>query len=798
MIAPTRRKAVWGSRRTGVALLLILAGIVPAAGAAGQDTKPRHTRTAEKAEDGRPNKHVKAYKLDDELTFRSAHHDAARTTRVIVELQQGAQLPREFARYAKPNGKLGIINGHVLDLPNGLLRRMATHPDVFRIHYDRPAAKFNYRTALTIGSRVVQQTLGLTGAGVGVAVIDSGIATWHDDLTNTSATTYPYGNQRVTAFVDFVNGQLAPYDDDGHGTHVAGIIAGNGYDSTGQKAGVAPGASLVSLKVLDGNGNGTISNIIAALDWVLANHTTYNIRVVNMSVGAAIHESAFTDPLTLAAKRVVDAGVVVVGAAGNFGKNHAGLPQYGGISAPGNAPWVLTVGASSTNGTPSRADDTVGTFSSRGPTYIDWTAKPDLVAPGTGTVSLAAPGSNFYLNRPTALVAGTVATGALPYLSLTGTSMAAPVVAGTVALMLEANPALTPNAVKAILEYTAQTYPGYNTLTQGAGFLNVVGAVRLARFYAHAQPGDRVPTQKMWSKRIIWGNHQLKRGVLKLTANAFAAGTTWGVAKADDGSNIVWGTDCADVDCLNIVWGTDDPLANIVWGTDCADAACLNIVWGTDDGDNIVWGTDCAGADCSNIVWGTADPLDNIIWGTAAATDAIVWGTAGLNADAIVWATDDLLSNIVWGTDDALANIVWGTDDGDNIVWGTDAGGGPVWGTDDGGNIVWGTASSLSTVWLQAPDGTQTSLTGTAVFDKLRDKQLLKLLEYAPPPPGPTTTTTTTSSTDAVTGVITTITTTRVTTAPDPVTHVTTTTVTTTTVTLNPVTGVTTTSTVTV
>jgi len=94
----------------------------------------------------------------------------------------------------------------------------------------------------------------------------------------------------------------------------------------------------VSLKVLDANGNGTISNIIAALDWVLANHTTYNIRVVNMSVGAAIHESAFTDPLTLAAKRVVDAGVVVVGAAGNFGKNTAGLPQYGGISAPGNAP----------------------------------------------------------------------------------------------------------------------------------------------------------------------------------------------------------------------------------------------------------------------------------------------------------------------------------------------------------------------------------------------------------------------------------------------------------------------------
>jgi len=105
-----------------------------------------------------------------------------------------------------------------------------------------------------------------------------------------------------------VNGQTQPYDDNGHGTHVAGIIAGNGYDSEGRKAGTAPDAGLVSLKVLDANGSGTVSNIIAALDWVLANHDAYNIRVVNLSVGAAIHESAWTDPLTLAAKRVVGKG----------------------------------------------------------------------------------------------------------------------------------------------------------------------------------------------------------------------------------------------------------------------------------------------------------------------------------------------------------------------------------------------------------------------------------------------------------------------------------------------------------
>src|SRR5204862_2175368 len=129
------------------------------------------------------------------------------------------------------------------------------------------------------------------------------------------------------------------------------------------------------------------------------NTKPYNIRVVNMSVGANIRESYFTDPLTLAVKKVTDLGITVVCAAGNSGKNAAGQEQFGGITAPANAPWVLTVGASSTNGTLTRADDTMAGFSSSGPTYVDFAAKPDLVAPGVGTVSLAAPGSTLYLTK---------------------------------------------------------------------------------------------------------------------------------------------------------------------------------------------------------------------------------------------------------------------------------------------------------------------------------------------------------------------------------------------------------------
>jgi serine protease AprX len=737
----TRRKAVWGPKATLAVAAMVFLALGSDAFAAGE-----HSRQTNHSRPGKPNSNATGYKLDKELTKR-IQTNGQTTTRVIVEWQPGSELPAAFRRYAKQNGNLRILNGTVLDLPNGLLRNLSNHPSALRIHYDRPTFKADYTTGMTVGSRAVQAGLGFTGAGVGVAVIDSGVATWHDDLTNRSSLQYPYGDQRVSAFVDFVNSQTTPYDDDGHGTHVAGMIAGNGYDSNGQKAGIAPDASLVILKVLDQNGNGTISNLIQALNWVLDNHVQYNIRVVNMSVAAGVHESYWTDPLTLAAKRLADAGVVVVAAAGNAGKNAQGQPQYGGVGAPGNAPWVLTVGASSTNGTVTRADDTMADFSSRGPTYLDWSAKPDLVAPGVGSVSLAAPSSTFYQTKPNLLLTGSISTASMPYLSLSGTSMAAPVVSGTVALMLQANPTLTPNAVKAILQYTAQTYQGYDALTQGAGFLNTLGAVRLALFYAHAQPGQVIPDQSIWSRHIIWGNHMLTGGLPVPSTNAFALTTTWGVSKTDANDNIVWGTACADVSCDNIVWGTSDGNDNIVWGT---SGGADNIVWGTANGDdNIVWGTDCGGDDCDNIVWGTADDTDNIVWGTASDQDNIVWGTAS-DPDNIVWGTSDADDNIVWGTADGNDNIVWGTSGGDdNIVWGTSAGDDNiVWGTSTGDdNIVWGTDASGQPTLMDTVLNVPISWGSLSqLMSNYSDKRVFSITEKlanppasapAPPPPTP-------------------------------------------------------------
>ena len=190
--------------------------------------------------------------------------------------------------------------------------------------------------------------------------------------------------------------------------------------------------------MLDEQGHGTISAAIAAIDYAIANKGRENIRVINLSVGASVTESFDTDPFTLAAKRAVDAGIVVVAAAGNFGRTAAGDQVYGGITAPGNAPWVLTVGAYDAHGTAATSDDEMAPFSSKGPTAVDYRAKPDVVAPGIRVTSLAAAGSTLVVTYPNSVVSGVGPRGTGAYLTLSGTSMAAPAVTGVVALMLQA------------------------------------------------------------------------------------------------------------------------------------------------------------------------------------------------------------------------------------------------------------------------------------------------------------------------------------------------------------------------
>ena len=392
--------------------------------------------------------------------------------------------------------ELPIINARAAVVPSTALTGLAHNPFVARIALDRPVNGTLERTSATIGATSVRQEFGYDGSGIGVAIIDSGITSWHDDLIGANG-------QRVVEFVDILSGASSPYDDYGHGTHIAGIVAGNGYDSAGARSGVAPGAHLLVLKALDANGRGRISDVIAALDHVLARKDAFNIRVVNLSFSAGVYDNYDVDPLAIATRRLVEAGIVVVAAAGNGGLDPQGQPVYGGVTAPANAPWVLAVGASNHQGTANREDDVTAPFSARGPGPIANNAKPDIVAPGVGIESLSDPSSALYATKAAYLLQGTVPTSYLPYLSLSGTSAAAPVVTGTVALMVQADPQLTPNAVKAILQYTAQLYPGHDFLTQGAGFLNARGAVELARHFA-APTAIAYPSTTNWSEQLIW------------------------------------------------------------------------------------------------------------------------------------------------------------------------------------------------------------------------------------------------------------------------------------------------------
>jgi serine protease AprX len=328
------------------------------------------------------------------------------------------------------------------------------------------------------------KTYTLDGSGIGIAVLDSGVYASHQSFDDAS------GRTRVIVNKDFT-GEGRVDDPYGHGTHVASAAVGSSSVSKGKYTGIAPNANVINLRVLNSRGTGTVSGLLAALDWVMSNHAAYNIRVVNMSLGFPAIDSYRNDPACRAARRLVDAGLAVFVAAGNDGKELDGDKVYGHIHSPGNEPSVMTVGASNTFGSDNRLDDTVATFSSRGPTRSYWTdqsgvahydnlIKPDLVAPGNKIVC-AQSKDNLLVKQNPNLNVNTPGNAERRMMRLSGTSMAAPIAAGAAALLFQVNPRLTPNLVKMILIYTAQQLKGFNMFEQGAGEINVEGAVRLAK-----------------------------------------------------------------------------------------------------------------------------------------------------------------------------------------------------------------------------------------------------------------------------------------------------------------------------
>jgi serine protease AprX len=281
-----------------------------------------------------------------------------------------------------------------------------------------------------------------------VAVIDTGIYTGHVDLDG----------GKVIAWKDYVNGRTSPYDDNGHGTHVSGIIAGTGEGNSAYR-GVAPGAALIGLKVLNASGSGTTSNIIAAVDWCITNKSTYNIRVINMSLGSS-GSSDGTDTLSQAVNNAYNNGIVPVVAAGNSG------PARYTIGSPAAAANAITVGSMAD---PGEKGFFISSFSSRGPT-ADGRIKPDLVSPGHNITSCGRSSSTSYV-------------------TMSGTSMATPFTAGIVALMIDASPSITPSSVKSILKSTTIDWgPSGADIDFGSGRLQGYEAVKQAGGFSGTGP----------------------------------------------------------------------------------------------------------------------------------------------------------------------------------------------------------------------------------------------------------------------------------------------------------------------
>ncbi|OLD81854.1 MAG: hypothetical protein AUF67_06390 [Acidobacteria bacterium 13_1_20CM_58_21] len=389
--------------------------------------------------------------------------------------------------------KMDLIKGALYSVPVGSLDALADDADVAYISPNRPLSGTSTSTldyaAESVNAPVAWHQ-GLDGTGVGVAVIDSGV-TAVGDLYWWIPANQTYGS-RVVYSQNFVPDAADASDQYGHGTHVAGIIAGAGWFSTGSTfnhtfKGMAPNANIINLRVLDQNGVGTDSSVIAAIQTAISLKSTYNIRVINLSLGRQVYESYTLDPLCQAVEAAWNSGIVVLAAAGNQGRNNSvGTEGYGTISAPGNDPYVITVGAMKTANTVTRVDDTIASYSSKGPTAFDHVAKPDIVAPGNQVVSTLAPNApllstptDVYLseystfttttnkkdkkNSTTSLTANAISTS---YLRLSGTSMATPAVSGAAALLVQQNPNLTPDQIKARLMKTAsKDFPANSTVT---------------------------------------------------------------------------------------------------------------------------------------------------------------------------------------------------------------------------------------------------------------------------------------------------------------------------------------------
>jgi serine protease AprX len=527
----------------------------------------------------------------DHVTALAARAGRAGWASLIVRVNG-----EDYLAYERRVGRLGgyvyrhlpLVHCLAARVPTRNVRALANEPFVQHISADVAVVKNDEFTVASSGADTAYQTLSLTGQGVGVAVIDSGVQPC-DDLFDPAT-----GLTRVVKGPSFVASTTGNADPCGHGTHIAGIVAGNGYNSTGSNYfrtfnGIARRATIVGVRVLDDHGAGTVSNVIAGVQWAVTNRAAYNIRVINLSLGHPAGESYTTDPLCQAVEAAWSNGIVVVCAAGNNGRLNASTTEgaanegygttYGSVQSPANDPYVITVGATkSVDG--NRANDRIATYSSRGPSRLDLVLKPDIVAPGNRVISLATPNSYLYN--------GFGNTNTLPwmyykytnndgvsnrYFRLSGTSMAAPVVSGAVALILEATPNLSPDTVKARLMVSADKWAHpdgtRDVCTFGAGYLNIPAALNCT---VTATLPAISPTMYRDASGVVH---------LDVAGIRWGSATIWGMETPPDAppdtppdTHLIWGTDVSaedgSVPSSHLIWGTSVWEDHLIWGTSSA------------------------------------------------------------------------------------------------------------------------------------------------------------------------------------------------------------------------------------
>jgi|GEM_PF-580170 len=420
---------------------------------------------------------VSGVRVQKELLVFAATHPSS-SVDVIVQKTAAAHHDRLLEGWVGQNGgrvvkDLSIINAFTARLPAAVIPTLGTHDQVRWVSQDGPmqssACSQCVNTSVIRNAFVrainADQVWNVApdynqGQGIGVAVVDSGIDGHQDFQDGASTTSRVIDGPALNDGSNKTTGDLF-----GHGTFIAGIIAGNGKASKKRYVGVAPRANIINVKVSDdtNNGQSKASTVVAGLQWVLENRDQYNIRVVNISLNYDTAQSYTVDPLCAAVEVLWMNGIVVVASAGNQGKE--------ALYPPANDPFVITVGAVDDKGTPSIQDDTLPDFSAYGLT-IDGYSKPDLVAPGVNIVGpRISSDSGMVKDHPGNAVNSY-------YFRVSGTSTAAPMVSAAVALLLESEPSLTPDQVKYRLKLTAnRSWPAYDPARAGAGYLDVYAAL---------------------------------------------------------------------------------------------------------------------------------------------------------------------------------------------------------------------------------------------------------------------------------------------------------------------------------